>query len=605
MLKMKYTLWAALILFAFSIEHVHSQEVVTPLTKNYPQKKHNSNFRIANLLDTISLPFVDDFSNSQITPASSRWTDRFVYVNTDMADEPPTIGVATFDGLNEYGDAYDIFSPTASGVADRLSSQAINLVTNNASDSIYLSFFWQPAGLCDPPEASDSLTLEFFGVDGNWYSIWSVTGSVNRPFRQQMVAIVDSLFFHQGFRFRFSSHGNLTGNVDVWHLDYVRLARNRTISDTSITDVGFKFRPSSLLNLYQEMPYKQFKADSVKYKGANHRVVVRNLGTDRNVAYKFTTRDFSNNQVLVDAGFQNISPFIGGTDVTFSFPSFPIGISTTDSLTLQTTYLLQNNPDFLPANDTVRRLQRFWNHYAYDDGTAETGYGLNIIGGSIAYKFYVSTPDTLRGMWMYFTQAAENAALELFNLKVWSFIGENQFTGSESQLTQQELLRPRYSDSLGQFMYFALDTPVLVRDSFYVGWQQLTPRLLNIGLDRNNNPQGVKWFNTQGQWNPSLINGSWMIRPVVGDSLVYPTAIPKIIRLNALVYPNPASDFIQVRCDCEIAQWNIKDMTGRILASGTELEGPLSTSFLPAAMYLVELEDRNGLVSRQKLIISR
>lgn len=592
-------------LIAFSTVSTKAQEVVIPLKKNPTQAQYNSKFRIANVLDTITLPFVDDFSNSQITPASSRWTDRFVYVNTDMADGPPTLGVATFDGLNQFGEAYDIFSPTASGIADRLSSQAINLAANNASDSIYLSFFWQPAGLCDPPEATDSLTLEFFGADGDWYSIWSVTGSVNRPFQQQMVPLVDSVFFHQGFRFRFTSHGNLTGNVDVWHLDYVRMARNRFISDTTITDVGFKSRPTSLLNLYQEMPYKQFLADSAKYKASNHRVVVRNLGTDRNVAYKFTTRDFSNNQVLVDAGFQNISPFIGGTDVTFSFPPFSVGISNTDSLTLQTTYLLQNNPDFLAANDTVRRLQRFWNHYAYDDGTAETGYGLNIIGGSIAYKFYVSTPDTLRGMWMYFTQAAENAALELFNLKVWSFIGENQFTGSESQLAQQELLRPRYSDSLGQFMYFALDTPVLVRDSFYVGWQQLTPRLLNIGLDRNNNPQGVKWFNAQGQWNPSLITGSWMIRPVVGDSLVYPTSIPKLSTLNARIYPNPANDYILVRCECEIAQWHIKDMTGRIVTSGTAFEGPVSVANLPTAMYVVELKDRNGLVSRQKLIISR
>lgn len=602
---MKNTLWAIFIFIAFSTAHTKAQEVVIPLKKNPAQAQYNSKFRIANVLDTITLPFVDDFSGSQITPASSRWTDRFVYVNPDMADEPPTIGVATFDGLNQFGEAYDIFSPTASGVADRLTSQAINLAGDDAADSIYVSFFWQPAGLCDPPEATDSLTLEFFGSDGDWYSVWAVTGSPNKPFQQQLVSVQDSLFFHQGFRFRFTSHGNLTGNVDVWHVDYIRMDRNRSINDTAIIDVGFKFRPSSLLNLYQEMPFKQFIADSVKYKAANHRVVARNLGTDRNVAYKFTTRNFLNNEVLVDVGFQNISPFVGATDVTFSFPPFPINVVNADSLTLQTTYLLQNAPDFLASNDTVRRLQRFWNHYSYDDGTAETGYGLNIIGGSIAYKFYVSTPDTLRGMWMYFTQAAENAALELFNLKVWSFIGENQFTGSESQLAQQELLRPRYSDSLGQFMYFALDTPVLVRDSFYVGWQQLTPRLLNIGLDRNNNPQGVKWFNAQGQWNPSLITGSWMIRPVVGDSLVYPTSIPKLSTLNARIYPNPANEFIQLRCECEIVQWHIKDMTGRIVTSGTAFEGPVSVANLPTAMYVVELKDRNGLVSRQKLIISR
>ncbi|MDP2189633.1 MAG: T9SS type A sorting domain-containing protein [Sphingobacteriaceae bacterium] len=602
---MKHTHWALFILAFFCLEQGMAQEVITPLASNPLQAQYNANFRIANRLDTINLPFVDDFSGSQVTPSATRWTDRFVYVNTDMAEAPPTLGVATFDGLNQFGVAYDIFSPTASGVADRLTSQAINLGADDAADSIYLSFFWQPAGLCDPPEATDSLTLEFFGRDGDWYSVWRVTGTSNRPFRQQLVRVGDSLFFHQGFRFRFTSYGNLTGNVDVWHLDYVRLARNRTSVDTAITDVGFKLRPSSLLNVYQEMPFKQFKADSARYKALNHTVLARNLGADRNVAYKFTTRNFLNGDVVVDAAFQNISPFSGSSDVTFSFPSFPINISNSDSLTLQTTYLLQNSPDFLARNDTVRRFQRFWNHYAFDDGTAETGYGLNIIGGSIAYKFYVTTPDTLRGMWMYFTQAAENASLELFNLKVWSFIGENQFTGSESLLRQQELLRPRYADSIGQFMYYALDTPVVVRDSFYVGWQQLTPRLLNIGLDRNNNPQGVKWFNTQGQWNPSLITGAWMIRPVLGGPLVYPTALPTITNLRMQLYPNPASDFIILRCECAVKQWNIKDMTGRVVASGSQIDSPILVGDLPIGMYVVELHDQRQLVSRQKLILSR
>ena len=601
---MNNTFWALLAVAVFSMEVAKAQEVITPLRSNPLQAQKNAAFRIAIELDTINLPFIDDFSRTQVSPAAARWTDRFVFVNTDMADGPPTLGVATFDGLDQFGVAYDIFSPTASGVADRLTSQAINLGADDASDSIYISFFWQPAGLCDPPEATDSLALDFFGSDGDWYTTWSVRGSPNSQFKQVMIGVLDSLFFHQGFRFRFTSHGNLTGNVDVWHLDYVRMSRNRTFNDTTITDVGFKSRPSSLLNLYQEMPFKQFQADSIKYKAANHRVLARNLGDGRNVAYKFTTRNFLTNDILADAAFQSISPFPSLTDVTFTYPNFSIGHSTSDSLTLRTTYLLQASPDFNTGNDTVRRFQRFWNHFAYDDGTAETGYGLNIIGGSIAYKFYVSTPDTLRGMWMYFTQAAENAALELFNLKVWSFIGENQFTGSESQLAQQELLRPQYSDSLGQFMYFALDTPVVVRDSFYVGWQQLTPRLLNIGLDRNNNPPQVKWFNTQGQWNPSLITGSWMIRPVLGGPLVYPASIPKVPHLEAVWYPNPATEFVKLRCDCEVVNWNIKDMTGRVISKGGELNGSLAVGDFPNGMYLVEFKDKRGLTNRQKLVVS-
>lgn len=128
---------------------------------------------------------------------------------------------------------------------------------------------------------------------------------------------------------------------------------------------------------------------------------------------------------------------------------------------------------------------------------------------------------------------------------------------------------------------------------------------MNIGLDRNNDPQGVKWFNTQGQWNPSLINGSWMIRPVLGDPLTFPTAIQTVPQIKAVWYPNPATDQLNLRCDCEVSRWLIKDMAGRLALEGKYIEGPISVTHLPNGLYLVELEDSAGRLNRQKLIISR
>lgn len=579
-----------------------AQEVVSPL-RFLPQQKANVQQRISNALDTLILPFTDDFSASFITPNRQLWTDRFVFVNTDMADNPPTLGVATFDGLDEKGDAYDIFSPTGSGLADQLTSQAINLSGDDAADSVYLSFFVQPAGLCDPPESNDSLSLEFFATDSLWKRVWGITGAPNRPFEQYMVAIVDSHFFHEGFRMRWSSYGNRTGNVDVWHLDYVRLNRNRSATDTGITDVGFKSRPSSLVSPYQEMPWKQFTADSLRFKAANHQVVARNLGSPRNVGYKFTTVNRNNNSTVIDVGIQNISPFPENSDFTFNFQAFPIPQTNTDSLTLETTYRLQNAPDFWANNDTVRRIQRFWNHFAYDDGTAETGYGLNTIGGSVAYKFYTATPDTLRGLWMYFTQAAENTALELFNLKVWAFIGEGSFTGNEALLTQQPLQRPRFADSLGQFVFYALDTPVLVRDSFYVGWQQLTQKLLNIGLDRNNEVAGVKWFNTLGQWNPSNISGSWMIRPVLATELRFPTALIPQNEVIWSLYPNPTNGLLQWSGLEDIEKVEIKDIQGRRMASHHgQLLNHVDVTVLNPGMYFITMHSKSGRTYTKRFI---
>ncbi|MFN3528409.1 MAG: T9SS type A sorting domain-containing protein [Bacteroidia bacterium] len=582
-----------------------AQEVLTPLGVNYQLRQLASSMRVSNQLDTINLPFVDDFSSRGVFPSHQRWTDRHVFINTDMADNPPTIGVATFDGLDEFGEPYDISSPTAVGLADQLSSQAINLGADSPADSVYLSFFFQPAGLCDPPESNDSLSLEFFGSDSSWNYIWGVKGSMNRPFQQRMIPVRDSLYFHPGFRFRFKSTGSLTGNVDVWHLDYVRLNRNRNINDTAFTDVAYQTKPKSVLNLYQDIPVHQYFADPVRFREVEHGSMAHNLGDNRNVAYKYTSINKTSGAVISDIGFQSIS-FPMTSTANFSFPTFPLNLTQPDPFVLETTFLLSNTPDFLPTNDTARRTQHFTNYFAYDDGTAETGYGLNIIGGSVAYKFYLARPDTVWGMWMYFTQAAENAALELFNLKVWSFIGEGGFSGNESELTSQDLLRPLYGDSLGEFIYYALDTPVYVRDSFYVGWQQLSPRLINIGLDRNHQIPGVKWFNVQGQWVQSQIPGSWMIRPVMGDVPPFPASVKATTPFakRPVLYPNPARERVFIRHEYPIREYQIRDLQGRIIVqqqffddTGIDLGG------LAPGMYLIALKNALGQAFSEKLII--
>jgi hypothetical protein len=196
---------------------------------------------------------------------------------------------------------------------------------------------------------------------------------------------------------------------------------------------------------------------------------------------------------------------------------------------------------------------------------------------------------------MYFTQAAENAALELFNLKVWAFIGEGSFTGNESLLTQQPLQRPRYADSLGQFVFYALDTPVLVRDSFYVGWQQLTQKLLNIGLDRNNQVAGVKWFNTLGQWNQSAISGSWMIRPVLATELRFPTAVRPQKEAVWQLYPNPTNGLLEWSGLENVTRVEVKDLQGRLIWQQTQAQfSQLDVSMLHAGMYFLTLQGQSG-----------
>ena len=51
--------------------------------------------------------------------------------------------------------------------------------------------------------------------------------------------------------------------------------------------------------------------------------------------------------------------------------------------------------------------------------------------------------------------------------------------------------------------------------TFYVGWEQITNDLLNIGLDKNSISNQYMFYNVGGGWVNSQFPGSWMIRPVV------------------------------------------------------------------------------------------
>ena len=102
--------------------------------------------------------FLDDFSYNSYFPDNLLWEDSAVFVNRSYPINPVTLGVATFDGLDANGMAYDISASTQGKRADSLTSKAIDL---SAVDSAYLLFYYQAEGLGDNPQTEDSLVLEF------------------------------------------------------------------------------------------------------------------------------------------------------------------------------------------------------------------------------------------------------------------------------------------------------------------------------------------------------------------------------------------------------------------------------------------------------------
>jgi hypothetical protein len=115
--------------FLYSILLIHiclltlAQEAVTNYISNHKlNETHHQQFlkQKSKLRTTaLSLPFIEDFYQTDVYPNVSKWQDNFVYINQTFQINPISIGVAIFDGINPVGQAYSLLS-NAIGDADKL-----------------------------------------------------------------------------------------------------------------------------------------------------------------------------------------------------------------------------------------------------------------------------------------------------------------------------------------------------------------------------------------------------------------------------------------------------------------------------------------------------
>ena len=107
-----------------------AQLIDYPLTKNQTLigdhlKSKSISLRTPAVSDTLSLPFIDDFAQEGIYPSTSLWLDSMAFINSTFCDNPPTVGVATFDGIDKFGNRYSTSS--FAQYCDTLTSKPIRL----------------------------------------------------------------------------------------------------------------------------------------------------------------------------------------------------------------------------------------------------------------------------------------------------------------------------------------------------------------------------------------------------------------------------------------------------------------------------------------------
>jgi len=589
-----------ILLFLFLSNSLVAQEVLSILKSN---PRENKSVFLKNK-SSLSLPFFDDFSSPNIS--SNLWIGNSTLINNNYPINPPTIGVVTFDGLDSMGYAYDINMSNNSGYADELLSQEIDM---SNVDTAYLLFFHQPQGYGDNPQVQDSLILEFLSDSlgfKSWKKVWSVSGSSLREFKKNVLMVFEQEFLHSTFQFRFRNIATLSGNFDHWHIDYVKFDTYISSIDTSsINDVAFVYQGPSFLKRYREMPWKHFQDNSVNEINDTLNLFIRNNQASINVDYQYNV--YQDNIIIDHYPSLGISRNITVLDYdsigNFSFENPPVSINPnvfpsnfSDSTEFLIQHIIGTGSSDLKTNDTIYDLQKFHSHFAYDDGSVESAYGINVSGAMAAYQFELNRPDTLRAIQMYFPQMLDSVNNIEFLLTIWE---DNN--GSPGNIIHQQIEKPKHT-STNNFHFYYLDSLFQLTGVFYVGWQQNTADLLNIGLDKNSYANNYMFYNVGGLWNNSQYSGAWMIRPIVSENTIFLSS--NDISSTFKVYPNPASSYVKIQTNDFFNRIILYDLNGNMLLNKiyNQNQIEISVDFLSSGIYILKVINDSGYIYRKIII---
>jgi hypothetical protein len=563
------------------------------------------------LLPTLmNIPFLDDFSYNSVYPTSLYWADHSVYVNNGMAINPPSNGVATFDGLNAQGEPY----LNGYGWADTLTSLPFALAAYTESDAVFLSLYVQPRGNGDTPETTDSLVLEFLEQSGTWTRIyaWQGLASNNTPPFAGFSQFITTPYLYDGFQFRLRNKASRTGFTDIWNVDYIKLANNsQPISENpNFTDVTQVKPADYIVKNYTAIPLNHFQTGiNELLNDAANMTLYNHFNQQKSITqrYAYIYERQSNITILPTQTL----PFVNmdvDEQITLNDPlyltpaNFSVIPPTAQTATIVAKYYYdvsgQDNVGALNlqyANDTITSTTTFDRYFAHDDGTAEANIAAFGLGTQIAVQFHAYTNDTLRGVMMHIPYVAGNVSLQNMNLYGWI----NQL--DDSPEAEHIFADPIYIDSINGYATYAFSSPVFIpaNTDFYVGWQQgtATNSPIPVGLDKNQ-PTATQYafqnLGTSWQNLPANISGAVMLRPIVGaEPLIIASTNQPTKPAALLCYPNPTTNTLHWKTP-HITHIHITDALGRTLLQTTPQQQKIETSMLPNGIYTIFALDSKG-----------
>ncbi len=557
----------------------------------------------------LPLPFFDDFAKSNTTLDNTKWMPAgSVYVNNHYSNDPISKNVVTFNGVSSTG-KMNPSTALSSGPVDTLTSRPINLGGLMAADSVYLTFYLQTGGIGGIPDFSQFVPryfeVEFKNNNGNWQQARRINPPPSTQktvaWKQVLIPITDAQYLHANFQFRFRTVGFRVTSEHTWNLDYVQLGSGRRKSDSRF-DVTTSRRISPLLERYTAMPIHQFMANINGELNDSLFTTLNNYENQPRAIATTTTVQIGNGAPAVVAN--HAIPLPGNFQQYREFPDKPnagifnglSGFQDVRSSVFVDTFEPTPETKF---NDTISRVTRLHDYYAYDDGSAENLrsylFSTGVTLGQIAQRFSLNLNDRVKTISVYIPKVS-NTKNTVVTFRIWN---ENSSGNPDGQGIFSKNFSVPDLAQLDTWIDIPVDPSVPVSGSFFAGWTiNSSQPIFSVGLDLNKNTTmhytkfGTTWF-TETQ-------GTLMLRVATNNNI---TGISKNLEAKTTkIYPNPATDFVNLEGSFEAVR--VLSATGQLVlekqgnATGIRLE----TGQLKPGFYLVQLQHKNG-TETHKLII--
>ncbi|MEI9919772.1 MAG: T9SS type A sorting domain-containing protein [Bacteroidota bacterium] len=630
---------AFLLLLILSLPYAGWSQGITVIGLPNSTRSPGKDIHPAGRTKALTLPFWDDFSDTETVYANvDRWLyGQSVNVNTGLAINPPSLRVATFDGLDSLGKPYNATNILAKGYSDKLVSMSIDLsvipVVNR--DSVFLSYKYQVKGLGELPDDGDRLLVSFLDKDSHWIPVDTVNndGTLETDiFYTSFIQITDPRYYHADFKFMIQNFGRQSGPYDAWHLDYIYLNKKRWANDDSFPDRMISTPPTSLFGKYWIMPTDHFLANNGVMSKPS--VVATSLQAAHPQPFDFSSsaditvwsnkeKSESMQNLDVDQQFDTaLTVGIFQKVVAKTTPDLLTASATADSITVLYKFWINTRdnesifPDFpgdtifgdydpriyspidFRKNDTTYSVYRLSDKYAYDDGGAEYGAGLNQPGAQLAYRYDLVgvQQENITFLEMYFPRFGDESS-QTIELRIWNTLDGDPIYTEVTSLQRSQL---------NQFWVKQLTTPVPVKQSFYIGWKQSAAAVIAVGLDKNSDTGDRMSYNTNGTWvanDPVTgVHGSLMLRPIFGPGLnIDPNGLEDETTLT--VYPNPSNGVFYFPGNAE--QISIYDMAGRTIPhhkETTQTETMITMSNASPGIYIIKAHVNGGVRTAKVLI---